>query len=166
MWSLAGLVRPWGSLGACSDAVTGFGVDRAGQVTTPSGLVVELWRVGGFHFSGDHLHVDVFVVRHGSVANGTFIVDAFGMQLAAAKLAKPPILFAIYFRLPITRPLPIIRPAHTRSSCSAETTHSYAHLDADPMRRAVETIDATISARMEENKGADVLMLQKVGRKS
>ena len=103
---------------------------------------------------------------HASAANGTFIVDAFGMQLAAAKLAKPPILFAIYFRLPITRALPIIRPAHTRSSCSAETTHSYAHLDADPMRRAVETIGATISAGMEENKNPEVVMLQKVGRKS
>jgi hypothetical protein len=34
------------------------------------------------------------------------------------------------------------------------------------MRRAVETIDATISAGTEENKGAEVVMLQKVGRKS
>jgi integrase len=28
------------------------------------------------------------------------------------------------------------------------TTHRYAHLDSDPMRRAVETIGATISAAM------------------
>jgi integrase len=31
----------------------------------------------------------------------------------------------------------------------AATTHRYAHLDADPMRRAVETIGATISAAMD-----------------
>ena len=31
----------------------------------------------------------------------------------------------------------------------AATTHRYAHLDADPMRRAAETIGATISAAME-----------------
>ncbi|HTO78390.1 MAG TPA: site-specific integrase [Methylocystis sp.] len=34
----------------------------------------------------------------------------------------------------------------------AATTHRYAHLDADPMRRAVETIRATISAAMEGKK--------------
>jgi integrase len=32
----------------------------------------------------------------------------------------------------------------------AATTHRYAHLDADPVRRAAETIGATISAAMGE----------------
>jgi integrase len=43
--------------------------------------------------------------------------------------------------------LPIIGKllGHTQ----AATTHRYAHLDADPMRRAVETIGATISAAMQ-----------------
>jgi integrase len=36
------------------------------------------------------------------------------------------------------------------------TTHRYAHLDADPMRRAVETIAATISAAMEGKSGASI----------
>jgi integrase len=41
----------------------------------------------------------------------------------------------------------------------AATTHRYAHLDADPLRRAVETIDATIAAAMgDEAKGAVVPM--------
>ena len=35
------------------------------------------------------------------------------------------------------------------------TTHRYAHLDADPLRRAVNTIGASISAAMEGKKGAD-----------
>jgi integrase len=34
----------------------------------------------------------------------------------------------------------------------AATTHRYAHLDADPMHRAVETIGSTIAAAMERNK--------------
>jgi integrase len=42
----------------------------------------------------------------------------------------------------------------------AATTHRYAHLDADPMRRAVETIGATISAALD-NKTADVVSLPK-----
>ena len=41
------------------------------------------------------------------------------------------------------------------------TTHRYAHLDADPLRRAVDTIGATISAAMEGNKGAPVVPLKK-----
>ena len=41
----------------------------------------------------------------------------------------------------------------------AATTHRYAHLDADPLRRAVDTIGATISAAMEGNKGAPVVAL-------
>ena len=43
------------------------------------------------------------------------------------------------------------------------TTHRYAHLDADPMRRAVETIGATISAAMEGKIGASIAPL-KAGR--
>ena len=39
------------------------------------------------------------------------------------------------------------------------TTHRYAHLDADPLRRAVDTIGATISAAMEGKKGAEVVAL-------
>jgi integrase len=38
----------------------------------------------------------------------------------------------------------------------AATTHRYAHLDADPMRRAVETIGATISTAMDGKRGDDV----------
>jgi integrase len=40
------------------------------------------------------------------------------------------------------------------------TTHRYAHLDADPMRRAVETIGATISAAMERKSGASIAPLK------
>jgi integrase len=39
------------------------------------------------------------------------------------------------------------------------TTARYAHLDADPMRRAVETIGATISAVMDRKPSADVVHL-------
>jgi integrase len=46
----------------------------------------------------------------------------------------------------------------------AATTHRYAHLDADPMRRAAETISKTISAAMEGKRVAEVLPL-KVGNK-
>jgi integrase len=46
-----------------------------------------------------------------------------------------------------------------------QTTHRYAHLDADPMRRAVETIGATIAAAMDGGKSGEVVMLQKAGRK-
>jgi integrase len=48
----------------------------------------------------------------------------------------------------------------------AATTHRYAHLDADPLRRAVDTIGATISAAMDGKKGADVVSLKKPGGKS
>ncbi len=43
----------------------------------------------------------------------------------------------------------------------AATTHRYAHLDSDPMRRAVETIGATISAAMGGNKGGEVVLFKK-----
>ncbi|MGJ0454164.1 MAG: tyrosine-type recombinase/integrase [Methylocystis sp.] len=43
----------------------------------------------------------------------------------------------------------------------AATTHRYAHLDADPLRRAVDTIGATISAAMEGKMGGDVVVLKK-----
>jgi integrase len=43
------------------------------------------------------------------------------------------------------------------------TTHRYAHLDADPMRRAVETIGATISAAMEGKIGASIVPLKAGG---
>jgi integrase len=33
--------------------------------------------------------------------------------------------------------------------CQAATTHRYAHLDADPLRRAADTIGATMSAAMD-----------------
>ncbi|WP_395664713.1 tyrosine-type recombinase/integrase [Methylocella sp.] len=41
------------------------------------------------------------------------------------------------------------------------TTARYAHLDADPMRRAVDAIGATIAAAMDENAGADVVPLRR-----
>jgi integrase len=43
----------------------------------------------------------------------------------------------------------------------AATTHRYAHLDADPLRQAVETIGATISAAMDEGKAGNVVTLPK-----
>jgi len=43
----------------------------------------------------------------------------------------------------------------------AATTHRYAHLDADPLRRAVETIGATISAAMDGGKPGNVVALPK-----
>ncbi|QGM96259.1 site-specific integrase [Methylocystis parvus] len=57
--------------------------------------------------------------------------------------------------------LPIIGKllGHTQ----AATTARYAHLDADPLRRAVDTIGATIAAAMEGNKGGDVVPLRKSG---
>jgi integrase len=39
------------------------------------------------------------------------------------------------------------------------TTHRYAHLDADPLRRAVETIGATISAAMNREGSAQIVQL-------
>jgi integrase len=39
------------------------------------------------------------------------------------------------------------------------TTHRYAHLDADPMRRAVETIGATISAAMNGGKAENIVRM-------
>lgn len=41
----------------------------------------------------------------------------------------------------------------------AATTHRYAHLDADPMRRAVETIGSTITAAMNRSAPAEVVKL-------
>ncbi len=43
----------------------------------------------------------------------------------------------------------------------AATTHRYAHLDADPLRRAVDTIGVTISAAMGGNKGGEVVKLNR-----
>jgi hypothetical protein len=55
--------------------------------------------------------------------------------------------------------LPIIGKllGHTQ----AATTARYAHLDADPMRRAVDTIGATITAAMDGKKGGDVVTFKK-----
>jgi integrase len=55
--------------------------------------------------------------------------------------------------------LPIIGKllGHTQ----AATTQRYAHLDADPLRRAVDTIGATIAAAMEGKAGATVIDLPK-----
>jgi hypothetical protein len=39
------------------------------------------------------------------------------------------------------------------------TTARYAHLDADPMRRAVNAIGATIAAAMNGKKGGEVVPL-------
>lgn len=66
-----------------------------------------------FH-SGDRLRVDELFVRHGSAANGTSLADAFDMQLATAIAASPPVLFALYFGFPVTRPMPIATPAHAK----------------------------------------------------
>jgi integrase len=45
------------------------------------------------------------------------------------------------------------------------TTARYAHLDADPMRRAVETIGATISAAMDGNRSAEIVRLKSLDSK-
>ena len=45
----------------------------------------------------------------------------------------------------------------------AATTHRYAHLDADPLRRAVDTIGATITAAMNGKKHASVVPIRKTG---
>jgi integrase len=42
----------------------------------------------------------------------------------------------------------------------AATTHRYAHLDADPLRRAADTIGATIAAAMEGSKSAQIVELK------
>ncbi|MBM3642389.1 MAG: site-specific integrase, partial [Alphaproteobacteria bacterium] len=47
----------------------------------------------------------------------------------------------------------------------AATTQRYAHLDADPLRRAADAIGATIAAAMEGNKGAAVVPLKKPRRR-
>lgn len=46
----------------------------------------------------------------------------------------------------------------------AATTHRYAHLDADPLRRAVETIGATIAAALE-GKSGEVVSMDKARRR-
>lgn len=58
--------------------------------------------------------------------------------------------------------LPIIGKllGHTQ----AATTQRYAHLDADPLRRAVDTIGATIAAAMGEAKGGEVVPMKKIGK--
>jgi integrase len=43
----------------------------------------------------------------------------------------------------------------------AATTHRYAHLDADPLRRAVDTIGNTIAAAMAGDKGGNVVAMKK-----
>ncbi len=45
----------------------------------------------------------------------------------------------------------------------AATTARYAHLDADPLRLAVETIGATITAAMDRTKGASIVPFKKSG---
>jgi len=57
--------------------------------------------------------------------------------------------------------LPIIGKllGHTQ----AATTHRYAHLDADPLRRAADTIGATIAAAMAGRQGAEIVSLKKSG---
>jgi integrase len=55
--------------------------------------------------------------------------------------------------------LPIIGKLLGHSQAS--TTHRYAHLDADPMRRAVDTIGATITAAMDGGRGAEIMTLDR-----
>lgn len=59
--------------------------------------------------------------------------------------------------------LPIIGKllGHTQ----AATTQRYAHLDADPLRRAVDTIGATIAAAMDGGKGGGEVVALKSARK-
>lgn len=47
----------------------------------------------------------------------------------------------------------------------AATTHRYAHLDTDPMRRAVETIGSTINAAMNRAGSAEVVSIAKTRKR-
>jgi len=47
----------------------------------------------------------------------------------------------------------------------ASTTQRYAHLDADPLRRAVNTIGAEIAAALDGNKGAEIIELRTNGKR-
>ncbi|WP_374545028.1 tyrosine-type recombinase/integrase [Rhodoblastus sp.] len=47
----------------------------------------------------------------------------------------------------------------------AATTHRYAHLDADPMRRAVDTIGSTINAAMNRRASAEVVDLKTMSKR-
>lgn len=61
--------------------------------------------------------------------------------------------------------LPIVGKllGHSQSS----TTQRYAHLDADPLRRAADTIGATIAAAMDGRAGATITLIKKGrGRRS
>ncbi len=55
--------------------------------------------------------------------------------------------------------LPIVGKLFGHSQPS--TTQRYAHLDADPLRRAADTIGATIAAAMDGSAGGDVVTLKK-----
>ncbi len=59
--------------------------------------------------------------------------------------------------------LPIIGKllGHTQ----AATTSRYAHLDVVPLRRGADTIGATISAAMNGDKSADIVLLERKNRK-
>ena len=59
--------------------------------------------------------------------------------------------------------LPIIGKllGHTQAS----TTQRYAHLDADPLKRAVDTIGATIEARINNSQGAKLINMPKAREK-
>jgi integrase len=46
----------------------------------------------------------------------------------------------------------------------AATTHGYAHLDADPLRRAAETIGSTIDAAMRGEGRTQVVSFRKPGK--
>jgi integrase len=59
--------------------------------------------------------------------------------------------------------LPIIGKLLGHSQPS--TTHRYAHLDADPMRRAVETISATISSAMDGGNPSTIIALRNKKRR-
>ena len=47
---------------------------------------------------------------------------------------------------------------------SLDSTARYAHLDADPVRRASNAIGATIAAAMAGGKGADIVPIARGGR--
>ena len=55
--------------------------------------------------------------------------------------------------------LPIIGKLLGHSQAS--TTQRYAHLDADPLRRAVDTIGTAITAAMDGSRGAEVVPLKR-----
>jgi hypothetical protein len=64
----------------------------------------------------------------------------------------------VYFQF---RSVPATQPGKLLGHFQPATTARYAHLDADPMRRGLDAIGATISAAMDKTRGDAVISLKK-----